>query len=61
MGDNDPTRGPQVLNHPQAERGTEIKPHGVGNDFSGKAMAAIKRITVCHDPSSHIKFQVSLS
>jgi hypothetical protein len=41
MGDNDPTGSQQVLDHPQAERETEIEPHGVGNDFSGKAMAAV--------------------
>jgi hypothetical protein len=41
MRDNDPTGSQHVLDHPQAERKAEIKPHRVGNNFSGKAMAAI--------------------
>lgn len=41
MRDHDPTGSQQVLDHSQAEREAEIEPHGVGNDFSGKAMAAI--------------------
>jgi hypothetical protein len=41
LRDNDPTGSQQVLGHSQAEREAEIEPHGVGNDFSGKAMATI--------------------
>ena len=41
LRDNDPTESQQVLDHSQAEREAGIEPHGVGNDFSGKGMAAI--------------------
>ena len=61
MRDDDPTGSQQVLDHSQAERETEIKPHGVGNDFSRKAMAAIKCIRVCHGLSWHIELQIPLS
>jgi hypothetical protein len=41
MRDKDATSRQHVLDHSEAEREPEVKPHGVGNDFSGKAMAAI--------------------
>jgi hypothetical protein len=58
MGDNDPASRQNVLDHPQAERKPKIQPDRMSNDFSGKAMAAIEGITVCHGPSSHIEFQL---
>jgi hypothetical protein len=61
MRNNDPPRRQHALNHPQAQRKAEIQPHGVGNDLSREAMAAIKRITVCHNPSSHTEIHVPLS
>lgn len=60
MGDNDPSSRQQVLDYAQSERKPEIQPNGVSNDFRGKAMAAIEGITVCHRPSSHIEFQLSV-
>jgi len=48
MRDNDATSGQHVFDHPQAQGKTEIEPHRVGNDFSGKAVATVERITVCH-------------
>ena len=42
---DDPTRRQPIFDHAQAERKTEIEPHGVGNHFSWKSMAAIKAIT----------------
>ena len=59
MREVDPASRQQVLDHPQAERETETKPHRMGDDFSRKAMAAIMRITVSHAPSSHTVFHVS--
>jgi hypothetical protein len=41
MRDNDSPGSQQILDHWQAVRDVEIEPHGVGNDFIGKAMAAI--------------------
>jgi hypothetical protein len=58
---DDPTGSQQVLDHPEAQRKTEIEPHGVGNDLSGKAMAAVEGITGCHGPSSHNAIHASLS
>jgi len=58
MRDNDATSGQHVFDHPQAQGKTEIEPHRVGNDFSGKAVATVERITVCHASSSPIKPQV---
>ncbi|SCB43225.1 hypothetical protein GA0061101_1175 [Rhizobium lusitanum] len=49
MRDNDPASSQHILDHPQVERGPETKPHRVGDDFRGKAMTAIKQITVRHD------------
>jgi ATP-dependent DNA ligase len=49
------------LDHSQAERETEIELHSVGNDFSGKAMAAIEGITVFRGPSSRIVLHILLS
>ena len=42
-------------------REAEIKPHGVGNDLSGKAMAAVQWVRVCRGLSSHSEFHVPLS
>lgn len=61
MRDNDATSGQHVFDHPQAQGKTEIEPHRVGNDFSGKAVATVERITVCHASSSPIKPQVPLT
>ena len=55
-------RGRQhVFNHPQAQREAELEPHREGNDFSGKAVATVERITGGHAPSSPIKLQVPLT
>jgi hypothetical protein len=56
MRNHDPSRREQVLDHSEAERKPEIEPHGVGNDFSGTAMAAIERVTMWHGSSLHIEF-----
>jgi hypothetical protein len=56
MRNHDPSRREHVFDHSEAERETEIEPHGVRNDFSGKAMAAIERVTVWHGSSLHIEF-----
>jgi hypothetical protein len=61
MRDNDATRSQHILDHPQAEGEAEIKPHRVGNNFSGKAVAAVEWITVCHAPSSHIEIPSSVT
>lgn len=61
MRNDDPPRRQHILDHPQAEGKAEIEPHGVGDDLGRKAMAAIKRITVCRGPSSHIVIHASLS
>jgi len=41
MRDNDATRWQQTLDHPQAQGKAEIEAYRVGNDVSGKAVAAI--------------------
>jgi hypothetical protein len=61
MRDNNPSCRQHVFDHPQAERKTQIEPDSMRDDFSGKAMAAVQRITVCHGPSSHIDIHASLS
>jgi hypothetical protein len=42
---DDPTRHQQIFDHTQTERKTKIEPHGMGNYFSWKPIAAIKAIT----------------
>ena len=59
--DNNPSGRQHVLDHSQAERKTEIEPHGVGDDLGRETMAAIKRGTVCHAPSPHIEIHDPLS
>jgi hypothetical protein len=41
MRDNNPSAREHVLDHPQAQWKAELEPHGVGEDFGGKAVAAI--------------------
>ncbi|WP_312862252.1 hypothetical protein, partial [Rhizobium sp. P32RR-XVIII] len=55
MGDDNPTRGQQILDHSQAERKPEIQPDRMGNHLSGKSVAAIKWVTgnIRHAHSSH--------
>lgn len=48
MGDDDASSHQHIRDHPQAQWKAEIEPHRVGNDFSGKAMAAVERSTVNH-------------
>ena len=42
VADDGAARGQKVLDHSQAERKAEIEPDRMGDDFGGKAMAAIK-------------------
>jgi hypothetical protein len=61
MRNDDPSRRQHVLDHAQAERKPEIQPNGMGDDFGGKTMASVKRISVSHNRASHIKVHASLS
>lgn len=59
--DSDPTGSQQVLNHSQAQRETEIEPNRMGDDLTGIAMPTVKRISICHAPSSHSGLHIPLS
>jgi len=42
VADDDVARGEKIFDHSQAERKAKIEPDRIGDDFSGKAMAAIE-------------------
>lgn len=44
VADDDATRGQKVFGHSQAERKAEIEPDSVGDQFGGKAMAAVEGV-----------------
>ena len=45
VGDGDAAGRQHVLDHAQAEWEAEVQPHRLSNDLSGKAVAAVQRIT----------------
>ena len=45
MSDDDAAGRQHVLDHSQAEWEAEVEPHRLRNDLSGKAVAAVQRIT----------------
>jgi hypothetical protein len=52
MRNDDPSRRQHILDHSQAEWKPEIEPYGMADDFGGKTMAAVKRISVSHGRAS---------
>jgi hypothetical protein len=61
--DDDATSCQQILDHPQAERKSEIQPNGMGNHLPWKSVATIKRITAKsgHHTRSHIFIDARLT